>query len=864
MLKKILIIGSLIMVGLITPFMMICSSTIFAASGNMVTDPDTHRVMENFDFSTLRNGRLWVDKTVSLGSVDWQDENDRTIGYSTSYDDEFLVTLSALAQNYSVSSFVLPSDVVFVIDLSLSMNTSLGGASRFETMVAALNNASRELMQNSTDNRFAVVAYGGVTTPILKLGHYTVPMSGDFFEIAPGPAIRVNSEIANADVVSRTTAVSGSTPTQRGIYEGAKILLDNADTNYIHTVNQGLPDERLVTIPRKPVIVLLTDGEPTYGWTDYKTTNYTNTNYDIGNGSTADFGTDVLTVMTAAYWKQRVDEHYYSHTPSNAAFYTIGVGVAGSVNAKAVLDPKNNAGANTKVFSGQTYNMQTLLGGFVNNGTATFPVLRSGTMMTQLTTAKNDGGYVYSTDYANGYYAAESEAELHDAFASIQASIVSKGNYATSSDYSNPNATGYLTFVDVIGENMEFREGKGLRSGGRSYFGADFAYKIINETHSTWWDAVMGQLAFVLGLSLPQAEDLMMSCVAGGAIYYNPMAISDDDSETIIIYYADSSGVYVDNYYAMDGSVNAVPAGATTIIERRPKTAAVIDEIGNIDTDLFYSAITIIEALDDITYTVNVANNMTVSLIKGQQVIKWSIPQSLIPVRTVYPKYDAFDQVEDVLLTNRLPVRLTYTVGMKAGADKTCTAPKCYLYTNEWEEDSAFAFFTPNEYNPYYIYQEDTPLYVLAGGSYVEAFTYSSEETYYIQEEYFDKHTAGYLNYTYQQIGDDAANVAVDGAGKPYIPAGTLKRATNTNHHKSENRTDTAEFYLNSTFVNNLKVYSLGNNGRLELTKKPTRFEMPNTGKYDDIKSTSKLGGLILAVIMIAMISGLVLVKRRT
>lgn len=109
---------------------------------------DAQRIDGTYRSSAL-NGKIWTDKSVSIG-----DNND------------FDVTFSALGQTFAsqeASQQDLAYDVVFVVDVSSSMNESMpypNRGSRMDATVDALNTAADMLMENS-NNRMAVVRFSG-------------------------------------------------------------------------------------------------------------------------------------------------------------------------------------------------------------------------------------------------------------------------------------------------------------------------------------------------------------------------------------------------------------------------------------------------------------------------------------------------------------------------------------------------------------------------------------------------------------------------------------------------------------------------------------------------------------------------------
>ncbi|MDR1131381.1 MAG: VWA domain-containing protein, partial [Oscillospiraceae bacterium] len=350
-----------------------------------VVDESTHALTGNFDLNTLENGRLWTDKSVNTGSVTFHDAYGNPIQTIESEPDEFLITLSNLSQSYNVARLRVPVDTVIIIDLSSSMaiygmdgNTAgLPGETRDYILVDALNTALNEIMEANPDNRVAVVGYSGTTTyNLLELDHYS-SASGIFFEITTtsgifgGHNVNVSSdvraestfidplivEITDPDIDPQI-AVNGGTNTQMGIAAGARILL-NADTDYIYTdPNSGMAYNRT----RQPVMLMMTDGDPTYGWLNYTMVGENGATYTAGNGNpgAGDIGTDLITILTSAYFKQEITQHYYPDSYASATFYTLGVGV-NSIHAAAVMDPANSAAGVSHTFSGTAYNLKTLL-----------------------------------------------------------------------------------------------------------------------------------------------------------------------------------------------------------------------------------------------------------------------------------------------------------------------------------------------------------------------------------------------------------------------------------------------------------------------------------------------------------------------
>ena len=113
--------------------------------------------------NTTNAGGIWTDKSVfknadKLSPVKMNDS-----------DNNFLVAMSAIAANKSITGYsTIPTDTMLVLDLSGSMvdNTATPNQNdttdaRVKTMVAAANDAIKELLDLNQNNRVGVVLYSG-------------------------------------------------------------------------------------------------------------------------------------------------------------------------------------------------------------------------------------------------------------------------------------------------------------------------------------------------------------------------------------------------------------------------------------------------------------------------------------------------------------------------------------------------------------------------------------------------------------------------------------------------------------------------------------------------------------------------------
>ncbi|MCL2030638.1 MAG: VWA domain-containing protein [Oscillospiraceae bacterium] len=692
---SVLLAAAFISTALISP----ASFTVYAdglGGGPAITgklaDPDTSNAADAFSDIIGENGRLWTDKTVSLASAE----------------DEFLITLSALSQSFSTSTDVLvePADTVFIIDVSASMYMEKleNGQSRAAAMVEALNAAIRTLMDANLQNRIAVVAYGGDpaqagssrSVRILPLGRYDASSGdahdGQYFYMESAAYIRVNDSIALSAPESRRIRVYGGTPTQRGIYEGAQVLLENTQTTYT---------EDGVTVIHKPNIVLMTDGGATLAWTDYtfekKTPN--NDNSDWGNANNSDMGIDILTVLTAAYMKQKVHDYYYGaeDTARSVGFYTIGLGVDDSPNAQAALDPGQNAQNNSRAFRGKVYNMKDVLDDFITTNKTEFPALAGGSASTRelVEDIENTTGLT-SYDYADAFFNETTADGLNGAFQAVAKKITSTGSYSTEiGENEDANYGGHLVFSDVLGEYMEFKGLEGLWYEDTRY---DYGGFEIDDT-------VVEAVSHHIKEDETIARALLESCTD-----------AEEPKIKKIKYYIDEERKFAGNYF------DAAEPGAA-VVDLYLFEGEVDDPVTHKPTDLIYMAFQVIKALGEVELIcdLNARNRI---LNTDDQEVRWYIPPSLIPMRSVKPVYDEDGKVEHVVLDEAAPVRAVYAVGLRDGFDledvddtyKTASGAgedAWYFYTNQWEDENlhnwTMAFFHPNIDNPYY----QSPLWML-------------------------------------------------------------------------------------------------------------------------------------------------------
>jgi len=836
----------------------------------MVVDPATYTQTNYFLPNTRDNGRIWADKSVGLDSQVFKDVNGETVTNTiTGNADEFLVTLSAMSQNYDVQ-YIRPIavDAVFVIDLSGSMaqygmNADAapppGQPTRDVLLVQALNTALDEVMSSSEYSRIAVVGYtAGGTTTFLELDHYSTGPDGIYFDLNTTGMhnISVNANVIDSSGISHAginSNVDGGTNTQMGIVAGGNIL-EAADTQLNYSYNDdGILDSWKT---RRPVLVLMTDGDPTWGWLDFASTDMTSSNVSAGTGvmSGGDIGTDLVTILTGQAVKNRVSAHYVNvqdPVRNNDLFvYTVGVGV-NSVHAQAVMDPAGTktagvAGVNCNYGLGgttyyncsrttgaiTTYNLKTLLDSYVAGNNITFPMLNFNSYNRWgLRTLTNDPSII-DYRYADEYFMATDEASLNNAFDTIAGNITAQGGYTTIAG-ADPNLSGYVAMTDVIGRYMEVRNFKGVLYKDTFLTGAKFAQQIspgltlpggspnaaLNSYANTLALAIWPEEMITDGVASPATIALVRNAIQGsikaGSIFYN----NNNDFGNVLKIYTDNDLEYIDSYYDSAGNIKPVPSGAVAVTSIIGYLYETTDNLTGEITDLAYMIVTVDQALEDSTVNMRFVD-YSIDLKKRQQIVRWYIPASLIPTRAI--DLGCEDAGVDISVcdpgsitmeidSTTMPIRLTYAVGLWSDldADEIDVAYTAmygdgdggwYFYSNDWSINNggtgaSMVSFEPNQLNPYFYFPTDTVLYVSDGvGGFDPATSYSPGTTYFYNLAYYDINVPGFRTSTFVAVDPSMTTISLQTSGVPYIKAKTKRVLDNELYTKSENITETSEF----------------------------------------------------------------------
>ncbi len=848
----------------VIPFAAIVSAA--ESNFNTVADPSTMDGWREFfmksenEFTTENAGGIWTDKSVF--TKDTANSNDllKKLGLTTD-DNGFLVALSAIGSNMTVQGqSAVATDTVFVLDTSGSME---GSAAR--AMVAATNTSIHTLLQANPENRIALVFYAGSATTFLPLDHYTSNNdSGTYLTInTNGSSIQLAANVKNSQnqtVTANNRSVSGGTYTARGIYQAMNIL--TANSNQLSQIDN----------PRKPVVMLMTDGVPTHADTDFTAPPSQSGNSDLGNGNSSGTAAEEIfaTELTAAYAKAKITEKYGD--AYKCLFYTMGmVGSESSSYAKCILDPENQ---NTQELIGLWDAYEAAKANdtvVVRSHIDEYWSWSQGQWVeeTVIDTSVVKVETKLSEYYVDEYFDVETyqtgnttlEEALAEAFKAVMAEIaLQTAYYPTLISGGDANHSGYISFVDKVGSYMKVASVKGLILGEGLYSGADFASALNNNALGTannptdLGDQLVWSIQSRLGLeNTTQARDIIALAYEHKQMYYN----SADNYSNYFGWWSNAQGKYLGFYY--EGGAQPAytdEADKPVYINKSYLYLGVPDSTKGIaKSDMMYA-------------TVRVRTN----ILTGEQEVNFALPASLIPTITYAVELDAEGNLKEITANNdalgATPIRLVYetvlderinewtlseivsdsyinATGSETGNKPNVNADgSVNFYANQFDIDgkdgygllNPYSYFRPSYSNDRYYYQDDTDVYIKDAGDNYVLYTGAKPAAndgnvyYHGAKVYAKTGTNSYNTFTkYDRLGDEVLPAAQSKSGTWYIPAGYVRRDyADYVLNKTANNTESLDFaaspfgdysegLANSAEEGHYSVFgtSLGNNGRI-------------------------------------------------
>ena len=795
--------------------------------------------------STEFAGGVWTDKSVLTSATDFS-----ALITMDDPENNFLVALSAIAANQQVVGYASdPLDVMLVLDVSGSMQNN----NKDEAMVDAANLALDALLKDKANNRVGVVLYSGASrqgvadsntaTVILPLDHYTTTATdtvevtgengasanktiGKYLNLSNNRvSVNANVKDSEGDSISAGKAVSGGTYIQNGIYQAWGEFSKVTDT----VVPEGNPQ---AGDQRKPVMILMSDGQPTHATANYNNVDNSSTTYGDGTESSTSNRTVFLTQLTAAWVKGKMAAHYKT-TPK---FYTVGLGTNNSQHATAVLNPSQS---NDTV---DDYWTKFLAGTNGNN-------VNVGSTYSSWNIYKDSN--VTAQNYTDGYWSASNAAGLLAAFQGIMDTIeLDAAGHVTLVGERGEDFSGYVTITDELGCFIDVKDVKGLVLGSRLFTGHDVAESMLTKmgdknNPTAYGDEFVNTIRERLGIEdITVAQQLITAAYNDGQLAFDGKGTTDPSDDTFsnfIGWYSNDAGDYL-GYWDTDTGITAdgAPTGATWI----NKSYIYVGENGNSDM-------------------MHVVVMVCTHIVSGMQVVQYKIPASLIPKVTYEVELEGEDKTQMKSITRKeaYPLRLVYEVGLQDGLnsinleDRIASMPEgvhvhenadgtYHFYTNLWGAEHgesevdytdplshrvAQSHFHPAEDNGRYYYTEDTPIYTANGTVYTGTAT-PSGSGYFRKYNYYN--ASGYTSKLIA-ISSEALSQAERGAdGTWYIPEGVVFQEierfyllkggdSNADGKADSNRTGTLEYANYPVVVRTGDTYDvyafLGNNGRLTL-----------------------------------------------
>lgn len=885
-----LVSALLTMVLLFTSFtVMPVTSVLAEGEGSKTVDPATvNGWTEVFKPTTTEHaGGVWTDKSVFASANEYiaatnESEDSESVAKLQIDEDNFLVSLSAMASTKSIVGYSsIPTDTMLVLDMSTSM---INNRSIDELTIAA-NKAMQELLSLNNHNRVGVVVYAGNTTGgfsqnapgatvvLLPLDRYTsttdVDRDGknDYLSYSrPNERSEWNTMFvvdgvknsAGNSMRDRTKTTSSGTFIQDGIYVALQqFLRSDIET----TISEG---QIQAGTERLPIMVIMTDGEPTLAVRDYDGNNGSLGSNELRYTDDGYHDITFLSQLTASYAKQQVDSKYVSETP---LFYTLGLNV--DEREALVMNPD----------PGYENGDSGLIARFNNYWEE---LKRDGTV--ELVDARNsvddlryDAEVIRELEkyrsYSDGYYSAENEQGLLEAFEEIVTEIILQSlYYPTLVKTDAVHGDGYLTFTDIIGHNMEVKGFKGIQLGDKLYDGSKLAQLIVTgsagtvENPSEIGDNLVWALTERLGLTrvqdTPIVRQLIVDAYNAGQISYNA---STGEFSNYVGWFGNSNGKYLGFWDGTEAGLSNAPADAVAA----NKSYLFLDAVGegHRETDILYASVQVSETIK--TYT----SPRGVTMEAGESLVYAKLPASLIPLVEYHVELEGSDPTKPTKLEVKgadAPSRLIYEVGLDSKIDLLNikeTAPHAsalnlvdgnyVFYTNQWNADwtntdpwinNTYAMFEPSHENEHYYFNEKTMIYSDKNGT--EATSLAGSGPYYRRHlEYTVSNNTVNATYVYTQISSEVIKSAVQDGNNYYVDKGTIHRYVSDHvvykgPDSNPNPTGTVQYssypyihHVDNPGVNQ-DVYHvddiLGNNGKLTVPA------------YEGIKLTKKIDSTLI------------------
>lgn len=692
--------------------------SIMAAAASTSTSVADVKTLSNWEDwfptdSSRYAGGVFIDKSVYTATEAKTDEYFKDISNSLSFgsdnfgNENFMIALSALGSNSEVFGYShTPTDTMLVLDASTSMGRGVDTGTAIDDMVDGANAAIKRLLALNNYNRVGVVIYNGSSSLLLPLDRYTAKNTDKdilaYVRANDQNRISIASNVFDGDGKSvdvSYVAQAQGTFTQGGIYAAAQEFL-KADTKIEDGKIQG-------GTKRLPIMVLMTDGEPSYRTkTGYNNSSRTSTInvYNAAtneNADTSQFREDDITafstMLTAAWAEAEITDYY----DNDARFYTLGYNLSADHEyAQNVLDPMNPNNRLARRFSG--YATQYLA--MAQNATATFRNENNSVVFS--VKRASSPSKVTSLDYVDKYWQAAQAEELTSVFDEIVNEIIIQSRYYSTLVANNNYAQdGFLSFTDEIGSYMEVKDVKGLYIGdGKLISGGMFAEFITTGSVKDYdgkgysdaelegfENEILNAAAERFGISLSEASLLLQTAKDNGFISYT----SPDKFSNYVAWYADEDN----NYLAPYTNADVQAQNSAKYIVRSYFYMGDVTQ-NHVETSMLYALVRVREDIET-----------------GRQIVDMNVPAALLPLvtYTITVKGDVLNaqNVTGITCTTKKPISLLFEVGLdseitpiniteKVGEDFRKDANGVYtFYTNRWRDDNGDAFVMTDDPDPH-------------------------------------------------------------------------------------------------------------------------------------------------------------------
>ncbi|MBE6796839.1 MAG: hypothetical protein E7531_00655 [Ruminococcaceae bacterium] len=830
------VVSVFLCIALIMTYLPISAMAASASSDHIsrVADPSTMDTWRDFflpdgKISTENTGGVWMDKSVFTNNNEFGNT-----GIIMESNDAFLVALSAMATNMAVTGMShVPTDTMLILDVSASMGPGQNNVA--SELIEAANESIASLLDTNANSRVGVVLYSGPTTQggsatandavlVLPLGRYET--RNDVYLNLSNNRVSLNNNVViegtNNRPITTGKSVTGGTYIQKGVMlAAAELTADGLDT----TINDAV----LGSINRKPVMVLMSDGSPTFSSTNFQNP----TSINLGDGTATSAAQGFVNQLTAAYAKNLVEEKY----KTEPLFYTIGLGVSNDAVALSVLDP-DNARASVAVNDFWTEWNNATVGNTIT--------VRSGTWWSSARTVTKIAGLEqnYVDEFINVTNTNSNQVSLGDRLIQAFADIVSKINLQsqykpTLISQSGENHSGFISFVDKVGEYMQVTDVKGILINNTLYSGADLASNFVAGGGNLGTFDNPTQLGHEMVAAVREriglANDDEARTLIGLAYEYGQIRYTNANNYSNYIgWYADANSKFLGFYH--DGVTNITDPDAVYTIKSYGYLGV------EHDSNMMYA-------------TVQVRHNIKT----GEETVAFAVPAALIPVMTYNVSLDENGNLLDIELSGSdSPIRLVYEVALDshinewnvkevvsadylADAHNVNADGSINFYTNDWEHTNStgyntvntYSYFNPSRQNDKYYFTSDTPIYADANGTlYAGSTAPDTKGTFYNAFTVYEKDgSALSKKIIYRQLSEKALETAepTDGTNNYHIPSGDVHvNLEGYTIPKDPNETNTLNV-ANQPFVDiyghnvndvNHSFYvgaTLGNNGKLTL-----------------------------------------------